>query len=138
MDIDALRIELLAGHPGPVGNPGIVPYDVDDAIAAGQLNEVNRTLTRDTVSGGELLNATDDVEFGALQAANKNRWLALCGVDEINTDGGVAKSVAMDLFASGTATRANLVALKNPPASRAVEIGLGFVRPGNVNEARLE
>ena len=131
MDIAALKVELLAGHPDTGA------YDADDATAAAQLNVVNRTITRPTVSGSEILNATDDAEFTALQAANKNRWLAMCGVDEIDTNGGVAKSIEADLFGAGTNTRANLVALKNPPVSRAVELGLGFIKTGHVQEARL-
>ncbi len=130
MDIDALKIELLAGHPDTGA------YSVDDQIAADELNAVNRTRARGTVTGSEVLNATDDVEFTALQAANKGRWLAMCGVDEINTGSGVAKSIEADLFGAGTTTRTNLLALKNPPASRAEEIGLGFVRVGHVIEAR--
>ncbi len=130
MDLAVLKTELLAGHPDTGA------YDADDAVAATELNVVNRTRTRATVEGSEILNATDDEEFTGLAAADKSRWLALCGVDEINTSSGVAKSLEADLFGENTTTRTNLVALKSPPASRAIELGLGVVTQGKVWEAR--
>jgi len=131
-NIAALKAELLAGHPGTGA------YDAgDDEVAAGQLNVVNRTRNRPTVEGSEILNATDDTEYGALTAGQKTDWLNLCGIEEINTASGVAKQMEADLFGPGTTTRTNLVAVRNEDVSRAVEIGLGTIRVGHVQEARL-
>ena len=49
MDIVALAAELTAGHPVTGA------YNADDALAAGELNAVNRTRSRDTVTGSEIL-----------------------------------------------------------------------------------
>ena len=129
-NIAALKTELIAGHPGTG------PYNADDELAAGELNVVNRTRNRTTVEGSEILNATDDTEFGALSAANKTDWLNLCGVESINTASGVAKSMEADLFGPGTTTRTNLAAMRNKDVSRAVELGLGFIWTGHVEAAR--
>lgn len=129
-DIAALKVELNAGHPDTGA------YNADDELAAGQLNVVNRTRTRDTVTGSEILNATDDAEYGALAAGQKTDWLGLCGIESIDTASGVAKSMEADLFGAGTTTRTSLAAVRSPAASRAVELGLGRIGPGNVTEAR--
>lgn len=129
-NIAALKVELLAGHPDTGA------YNADDAIAAGELNAVNRTRTRDTVTGSEILNATDDAEYTGLTAVQKTDWLGLCGVESIDTASGVAKSMEADLFGGGTTTRTNLAAVRSPPASRAEELGLGFIKVGYVEQAR--
>lgn len=131
MDYNALNSELIT-DPLARGYSGM-----SDAAAAADLNTVYRTRTRDTVSGSEILNATDDAEFTALaDPTDKNRWLSLCGIAEIDTGNGVAKSLEADLFGAGTTTRDNLAALKSESISRAVELGLGTVRAGDVEYAR--
>lgn len=128
--LDDLKAELLAGHPVTGA------YSADDFLAADELNVVNRTRNRPTVLGSEILNATDDVEFGALTDSNKGLWLDLCGVLEVDTSSGVAKSLEADLFGGGTTTRTSLAAVRNEDISRAVELGLGTIKVGNVTEAR--
>ena len=105
MDLVALAAELAAGHPVTGA------YDADDALAAGELNAVNRTRSRDTVSGSEILNATDDAEFIALTDVEQGKWLDLCGVESIDTASGVAKALEADLYGGGTTTRTSLAAV---------------------------
>ena len=130
MNYQDLKTELDTGHPDTGA------YSADSTIAAGELNAVNRTRQREFVTGSEILNATDAVEFSALTDAEKDRWLSMCGVDSIDTSSGIAKSLEADLFGGGTTTRDNLIALKTEDISRAVEIGFGEVTPGDVEEAR--
>lgn len=130
MDLDILKAELLAGHPGTGA------YNSDDFVAAGELNVVNRTRNRATVTGSEILNSTDDVEFGALTVQNQELWLALCGVEDVDTASGVAKSLEADLFGGGTTTRTNLAAIRSQDVSRGQELGLGRVGQGDVEDAR--
>ncbi len=130
MDLVVLQAELLAGHPVTGA------YSSDDFLAAAELNVVNRTRNRLTVLGSEILNATDDAEFGGLAAGDKGLWLDLCGVDSVDTASGVAKSLEADLFGGGTTTRTNLAAVRNENVSRGVELGLGFVGQGDVEDAR--
>ena len=130
MNYEALKTELLAGHPDTGA------YNADAAIAAGELTAVNRTRQRDFVSGSEILNATDNTEFSALTDTEKDRWLSMCGVDSIDTTSGIAKSLEADLFGGGTTTRTNLQTVKTEDVSRAVEVGIGNVRAGDVEIAR--
>ena len=130
MDYQALKAELDAGHPDTGA------YDADAQIAADELNTVNRTRQRDFVTGSEILNATDDAEFDLLTDIAKDRWIAMCGVALIDTSSGIAKSMEATLFGGGTTTRTNLIAVKTEDISRAVEIGFGHVKAGDVAFSR--
>ena len=110
---------------------------MSDLEVADDLNTEYRTRTRATVFGYEIFNETDDAEYAALTDAQKSSWDALCGIEQIDTSNGVAKAREAELFGSGTTTRSNLAALKNPVASRAAELGLPFVYEGHIQEARL-
>ena len=129
-NLSALKTELLSGHPITGA------YNVDNTLAAAEINALNIIRIRDLVDGGEILNVTDDVEFSALTAAQQDKWLALCGVESINTSSGVAKALEAELFGVGTATRTNLVAVRQETISRVTELGLGRVTYGTVETAR--
>lgn len=126
----ALRTEITT-DPLSRGYSGMTDLEV-----ANDLNTEYRTITRDTVQGYEIFNETDDVEYAALTDAQKSAWDALCAIDQINTANGVAKAREAEIFGAGTTTRSNLIALKNPAASRAVELGLGFIKAGHVQLVR--
>jgi len=130
MDIGVLSDELT-DDPLTRGYSGMTNLE-----AADDLNTVYRTRTRDVVSGYEIFNATDDTEYAALTDAQKSSWDALCGIEQIDTASGVAKAREAELFGPGTDTRTNLAAVRSPAASRAVELGIGTVYEGNVQEAR--
>lgn len=110
---------------------------MSDIEVANDMNTVYRNTIRPTVSGSEIFNETDDVEYAALTDAQKASWDRLCGIDSIDTSSGVAKAREAELFGAATTTRSNLTALRNPPASRATELGLSKVREGHVQMARL-
>jgi len=130
MDYQALKTELDT-DPLTRGYSGMT-----DQEAADDLNVVYRTLPVDTVSGSDIFNNTDDVEYGALTAEEQNRWVNMCGVETVDVASGVAKSLEAELFGPGTDTRTNLAALKMRDVSRGVELGLGEVKAGNVEEVR--
>ncbi len=131
MDLVALRAELDSGHPDTGA------YNVDDALAAIELNVINRTRMKPGVTGSEILNATDDAEYTALTTQEKkDSWLILCAIEFIDTNSGVAKALEADTFGGGTATRANLAALRIENISRATELGFTNVRTGTVQSAR--
>lgn len=140
--IEDLRFEIdPATNPG--GHPVTGPYSLDDTTCAAELNVVNRNKKRDFVEGSEIWNNTDDAEYTALLVADpvvgkedQNQWSLMCGILEIDTGSGAAKSLEARIFGGGTQTRANLAALQNPPASRAVEVDLGIPTSGDVGRAR--
>lgn len=107
-----------------------------DAQAAADLNTVYRTLTVDEIRGSAAFNVTDDAEFALLTQAERDEWVQLCQIESIDVSNGIAKSIEARLFGAGTQTRTNLLALKNPAASRAEELGFGLVLESHVAFAR--
>lgn len=130
MDYIALQAELLAGHPG-TGN-----YSIEDALATDELNAVNRTRTKASVTGSEVANATNSAELAALSTADQDRWINLCGIDNIDTTTGPGTVLEAALFGPSTMTRNNLLMLRTETISRATELNLGFVVIGDVQNAR--
>ncbi len=129
MDIQALKAELLAGHPD------MGAYDADDAVAAGQLNAVNRTKDRASMTGSEILNALDKTEYLALSDADKARVWQVCHLGTVNPFGAEA-DIFIAVFGPESASIMALKEARKDNVSRAVELGLGLVYPGHVENAR--
>lgn len=130
MDLQALKTELLAGHPSTGA------YSADDEVAASQLNAPNRSPNRESTDAGTLIASIVRAEYDALLAANKtylNAVLSVAGSIPLTT---TFKQNLGGIFANGTQSRANFLALQNRPGSRAEELGLGNVTPSHVAEAR--
>ena len=130
MDIDALRTELVAGHPDTGA------YNVDAEIAAGELNAVNRTTNKTSMSGSEIINAVDKAEFIALTNAAEAQFWNVVHLGDLNPFG-IEADLLIDIFGGGSTTIIALQALRKNSVSRAVEIGLGGVRVGHELEARV-
>jgi len=130
MNIQALAVELSTD---PLGR-GYNSMTSDEAAAS--LNTANRSIVVDTVSGSVVLSATNQAEFTNLTAEQQDRWLNLCGINDLDVGTGPAKSIALSLFPNGTTTFDSLAALKTRLISRANELGLGWVKAGHVIEAR--
>lgn len=128
--LEDLRAELDAGHPGTG------PYNVDDAIAAQEINVVNRTRNRAQMMGDEIFAATDGAQFDALTADQKQLWVSFCGRDIMDPFGSANIAFVVGLFGPGTATPVALIAARQEAVSRAAEIGLGRVLTGTVTQAR--
>jgi len=127
--IQAIKDELAA-------NPAT--YDsLTDKQVADLLNVKDKELVARFLSGSDIFNATDDIEYAALPETDKIKWDALCAINSIDTSSGIAKAREVELFGAGTATRTNLVNARKSLISRAQEIGIGHVREGHVIGARL-
>ena len=131
MDLAALKAELLAGHPDTLG------YDANDAVAAGQLNEPNRSEPVKSVTGQAIFEAATPTDYGALPAGDKTLFLGIVGMGTILVNGTNTKAALLAMFGVGTDTRANLAALQTRAISRAVELSFGVVRAGDVQQARV-
>ncbi|MHC4526417.1 MAG: hypothetical protein ACYS29_00960 [Planctomycetota bacterium] len=129
MDISALKAELLAGHPDTGA------YDADDVIAAAELNAVNRSKNKSSMTGSEIINALDKTEYLALSDADTARVWQICHLGTINPFG-VEADLFINIFGGGSASIAALQDARKDDASRAVEIGLGVVFPTHVTSAR--
>ena len=129
-DIPKLKTELAAGHPDTGA------YDADAQIAADQLNAVNRSINRASMSGDEMFSHTDTTDFAGLTAAKQSNWLAFCGRDSIDPWGAANVAFVQWIFGAGAATLTALAGARTTDVSRAVEVGIGFVHAGHVAEAR--
>ena len=109
---------------------------MSDEQVAGSLNAVNRTKNLASFSGDELFAATDGTEFAALTDAKKQLWVSFCGRDSISPFGASNVAFVQWVFGGGSTTVSSLSALRTETVSRAVELGIGFVSPGSVQEAR--
>ena len=129
MNIAALKIEDVAGHPD-TGE-----YDVDVEIAAGQMNAVNRSLNRPTMTASEVYNAIVPAAYTALTADEKEEVWNILHLGVINPFGLEATRMTA-IFGAGSDTITALAALRKTSVSRADEIGLGFVWPAQITQAR--
>ena len=129
MDITALKEELASVHPGTGA------YDADDAVAAAQLNAVNRTRPKSTMTGSEVLNQVVLSEWVNLSDAEKALAWDVVHLGELNPFG-MEAHLLITVFGAGSETIAALAAARQETVSRAVEVGLGRVRVGHVQEAR--
>ena len=148
--MQALRAELDAGHP-VTG-----PYSSDAAVAADQINAVNRSRLV-PISSSELLawsgqaSALDrprNLKIAEGKANPVEAIAAICVVAEstINRDGtsldlNLSDRAAMleALVAGGVlsdADKSSLYDIATEAISRATELGLGNIRPGTVEQAR--
>ena len=130
MDIAALKTELLAGHPDTGA------YDADDEVATGQLNAVNRTTNKSSMTGSEVYNAIDSTEWLALTDSHKQEIWDILHLGDINPFGLEATRFSA-IFGSGSGTVTALKVARKNDVSRAVELGLGFIKLGHVQMARL-
>ena len=107
--------------------------------AADSLNAINRTRLRDTLSSAEIYEALDVTEFQSKTAAQQVYVRDVLGLGDNVRVGASSKArtVMIGVFGAQSQTAANLLAVMTTNISRATELGLPFVGPHHVAEARL-
>jgi len=131
MDYQALKTELDAGHPDTGA------YNVDNALAADELNAVNRTLPRGSMLGDEIFAATDNAEFVGLTDHKQQLWVSFTSKDVINAFDATNVDFVDYIFGNGSTTKSTLANLRLTDVSRAAEIGLDKApNAGHVEYAR--
>jgi len=130
MDISILAAELTAdllsrGYSG-----------MSDAEAAADLNIVCRERNRSSMTGSEVLNAVDVTEWGSLDAGQKQTVWDVVHLGDVNPFG-VEATLLIAVFGSGSNTIAALAVARKEAIGRAVELGLGFIYPGHIQNARM-
>jgi len=126
-------------HDELVGDPLGRGYSaMTDAEVAVDLNTIYRTYTRTHLSSAEIYEAISALEFQALSDAQKVYVRDILGLGEgIDVQpGGQARAVMIQIFGAGSTTISNLAAVLQESISRAAELGLGVVTPGDVERAR--
>ena len=130
MNLAALAAELTAGHPDTGA------YDADAATAATEINAVNRSRNKTSMTGSEILNNVDASEWGTRSADQKQVVWDVVHLGDINPFGVEATLITAAFDGAGGVTLAALGAARVESISRATELGLGRVVVGNVIEAR--
>ena len=130
MDIAKLKTELT-DDPLTRGYAAMT-----DAEAAVDLNEVYRTQNKTSLTASEVLNAIVPSAFTALDATVQQCIWDILHIGEINPFG-VEATMFSAAFGAGSDTIVALVAMRVEAVSRAVELGLGFIYPGHIENARM-
>lgn len=130
MDYNALKTELLSGHPITGA------YNSNSVIAATQINDKNVTSNKLSISGDDIFNATVNTEFIALTSEKKTLWLSFCGRSIINPFNSANVAFVTWIFGGGSATVAALAGVRTETISRAVALGFGTVLAGDIEYAR--
>ena len=137
-DLAKLRTEIV-GDPLARGYAGMT-----DGQLAADLHTVDRTIERETLPSWEVMDAIVPAERAGLantvvvSAADRALFDNWIGAGEINIQRVNTRSFFASIFTTADfpLSRANLLALQTRPASRAEELGIGFVRQGDVQYAR--
>lgn len=130
-DIAALKVELLAGHPDTGA------YSSDDVVATAQLNAVNRTTDKASMSASDVYNAIDETEWLDLSTDAKRQEIwDILHLGTVNPFG-LEAARFMQIFGGASTTIISLKAARKNNVSRAVEIGLGVIKVGFVEQARV-
>ena len=129
MDLQALKTELTT-------DPLARNYSaMADEAAANSLNVRDRQANRDTLDSGSLIAAIVRSEYGVLLAPDKDYLRLIALATSIPLTATVRNELAA-MFPANSTTRANLIALLKQQASRGEELGIGFVTPSDVADAR--
>lgn len=125
-----LRDEVLTDPEG-LGYSALSDQGVADSLN----DATQRARDVISVSSADIHDALDPSEYTALTTSQKAVLSDIFSLSEVRVQGNT-RTVLLSLFASGSATRAALVALTAENISRATELGLGVVKVGHVMEAR--
>lgn len=141
-DLSAIKAELQ-NDPKTLG---LTVLPADDEANANKLNEVRPELTidRESIPASEISKAIDRDEFNALSAADRQWIQMITSSGSVNPkQGGEVYEGILQLFAAGTESRTNLVAILKEPANRINQMhktGLlqagGSVTPSDISQAR--
>jgi hypothetical protein len=126
---EALKNELDGSHPVTGA------YSMDAKEAADQLNALNISRNRTSMTGREVADEIVNADYDALTDENKTKVLALVASDTLDPFG-FGANVVKDIFGTGSATLSALATARTETISRAAELGLGEVTPGRIEEAR--
>ena len=129
MNLPALKTEVTT-DPLARGYSGM-----NDEQIADSLNTPTRTADRETLTGGLVMASIVRTELNALAANDKTYVQAVVNAGEMPITPQL-KTELSAVFPAGSGTRANIVALLKRTGSRAEELGIGYVTPSNVADAK--
>lgn len=130
MDYNVLKDEL-DNDPLARGYAGFT-----DEQASADLNTEYRNVPRASMNGDEIFAATDNAEFTGLTDHKQQLWVSFTSKDIINAYEQTNIDFLDFIFGPASTTKTTLSALREETVSRAVELGLGLVKVGDVQFAR--
>ena len=128
--IDDLKAERADGHPDTGA------YSEDDKTFVVEINAVNRTVNKDTMTSSQVYNAIVASEYTALTTSQQDEIWNILHLGEINPFGLEATRFTA-IFGVGSATITALAAARQVFVSRAAELEFPEVKHGHVEMARL-
>ncbi len=129
---DIAKLKTLLASPHPVSGA----WEVDDAAAAAQGNEVDMEKDVETVAGQDIFEAVVPADFFALDAENQALFLGIVGMGTVKVNGTNTKAALVAMFAGKTNTLEALGKLQKRNVSLFQLNGVGLVRTGEIMEAR--
>lgn len=132
MDYQALKAELDSGHPVTGA------YNADNALAAAEMNALNVSVQRETISSSIIFESIAETDFDTLTTAQKEKLQLILGLGDEVQVGPTSRTRAMLLamFGAGTDTRANLVAAVTETISRSSQLGFTAIDQYKIEYAR--
>lgn len=126
-----LAAELAGGHPVTGA------YNVDNQLAADEINAVNRTRNRTSATGKEIKDQIQTVDWNSRSDAQKAQLLSLFARDDLDPFG-IDADIFTEAMSGHTGTTvADLNAWRVEDISRATELGFPVVTSADVYAARL-
>lgn len=129
-NIDILKAEIDS-DPLTRGYAGMT-----DAEVADSLNTADRGSFRTGIPAAEIFSALDLTEYGALSGSEREAFALIVALGSIDATDANTRTLLGTIFPDPSTTRTNLLALAQETVSRGVELGLGAVKIGHVEEAR--
>lgn len=106
----------------------------DEQVSA-SLNTADRTRSVASVPSTDIYDALDPAEYAAASASEKSMLSDIFSLPDVRMQGNTF-TVLLSVFRDGSTSRDNLEALASLSTSRAVELSLGRVKVGHVQEVR--
>jgi hypothetical protein len=129
-DIDKLRTEL-SDDPLGRGYAGM-----SDREAADDLNTKYRQEQIRSMAGDTMFSSTVLAEFVLLTERNQNLWMSICGRATVDPWSNANLGLLEYIYGPASSTEDALAAIAVQMITREAELGIGYVREGDVTQAR--
>lgn len=130
MDIDILKTE---DQDDPLGR-GYSSMTPKEFVV--DINSIYRTTNKTILTGTEILNAIPKTAFQALSATDMQMVWDIIHINGGINPFGIEADLFIEIFGAGSSTITALQALRVNNISRGIELGIGIVKAGHVQEAR--
>ena len=134
MDYQTLHDELI-NDPLGRGYSGMT-----DSEAADDLNTVYRTITLERLDPADVYEAIDQADWTGLTTSEQSEITDILHIGTVNgllaTPGSRARTRFVAIFGGQSQTITNLLDIMTRDISRGQELGIGYVKAGDVQKAR--